>query len=224
MAEVKLLGLWGSPFSRRVEMALKLKGIEYEYFEEDKKNKSPLLLKYNPVHKKVPVLVHKGKPIAESLVILEYIDDTWGDIGPPILPKTPYERAMARFWPKFIDEMCIPTLRRASWSEGDEKEKAKNEAATLLKILDVEVKGKKFFGGETLGLVDIAAGFIACWFGVMEEIVGTQILNKDEFPNLCDWIEVFNNDNFVKQNLPPRDRLVGKYEAHYQAVKQARAA
>ncbi|XP_073135800.1 probable glutathione S-transferase [Henckelia pumila] len=221
MAEVKLFGLWGSPFSRRVEMALKLKGIEYEYFEEDKKNKSPSLLKYNPVHKKVPVLVHKGKPIAESLVILEYIEDTW-DIGPPILPKDPYERAMARFWAKFIDEMCIPTIRRAYWSEGDEQENAKKEANELLKILDGEVEGKKFFGGDTLGLVDIAAGFIACWLKVMEECVGFQILDKYKFPNLCEWIDVFNNDSFVKENLPPKDRLTGKYNAHYEAVKKAR--
>lgn len=102
MEDVKLFGLWSSPFTQRVVWALKLKGVTYEYFGEDLANKSNLLLQYNPIYKKIPVLVHHGKPMAESMVIVQYIEDTWPQI--PLLPQDVHNRSNLRFWSKFIDE------------------------------------------------------------------------------------------------------------------------
>lgn len=107
-SKVTLHGMWISTYSKRVEIALKLKGILYEYVEEDLQNKSESLIQLNPVHKKIPVLVHDGKPVAESLVILEYIDETWKN-SPRFFPEDPYERAQVRFWVSYINQqVCSP--------------------------------------------------------------------------------------------------------------------
>ncbi|GMH28969.1 hypothetical protein Nepgr_030812 [Nepenthes gracilis] len=206
--EVKLHGAWGSPFSKRVEFALKLKGIHYHYIEEEvlTKNKSPELLKYNPVHKKIPVLLHKGRPIAESQVILEYIDETWK--GYPILPQEPYERATARFWARFIDEKCWPSVW-SSFSEGK-----KEEAIENLKLLEKELEGKKFFGGEKIGFVDIVANFIAYWVPLIEEATGKQLLGE-EFPALCRWKDEYVSSAVIKEHLPSRDKLVAHFRARF---------
>ncbi|KAF8024445.1 hypothetical protein BT93_F1580 [Corymbia citriodora subsp. variegata] len=74
--EVILLDTWASPFGMRARIALREKGVEFDMREEDLSNKSPLLLKMNPVHKKIPVLIHNGKPVCESLVMIYSVGRT----------------------------------------------------------------------------------------------------------------------------------------------------
>ena len=100
---IVLLDYSASPFAMRVRLAFAAKGVEYLIKEEDlTQSKSSLLLKVNPVHQKIPVLIHNGKPVCESLIIVEYIDGLWKDKF-PLLPSDPYQRAEAKFWAHFID-------------------------------------------------------------------------------------------------------------------------
>lgn len=102
---VKVLGTTYSTYVNRVQIALNLKSVDYEYIEENlMSSKSDLLLKSNPVNKKVPVLIHGDKCICESLIIVQYIDETWTGNGYSILPSDSYDRAVARFWAAFFDE------------------------------------------------------------------------------------------------------------------------
>nr|GMD40141.1 probable glutathione S-transferase [Ipomoea batatas] len=201
MAEVKVLGRWSSPFSARVEIALKLKGVEYEFIQQDLSNKSPLLLKSNPVHKQIPVLLHNGNPIAESLVIVEYIDDTFAQ--------------------RSLRESCGSFLGKVHRRKGEELEKVKEEVGELLKVLDNELKKKKFLGGETMGFADIAANFVAVWVGALEEIMEVELgLTEEKFPHLCRWKQDFLNCDVIKETLPSKDKLVAY---HFSKVKPAAA-
>lgn len=103
-AAVRVIGGWASHYAIRVYIALKLKGVEYEFLQEVVGNKSELLLNSNPVYKKIPVLLHHGKPIPESMIILQYIDEVWASNGPAILPADPYDRAVQRFWAHYTDD------------------------------------------------------------------------------------------------------------------------
>ncbi|XVF29225.1 hypothetical protein REPUB_Repub15cG0102600 [Reevesia pubescens] len=216
MAEVKLHGFWASPFSYRVIWALKLKGIDYEYIEEDLGNKSELLLKYNPVHKEIPVLVHGDKAIAESLVILEYIEETWPQ--PPLLPHDPYEKAIARFWVKVVGCHLLEHPAHFSYfgATGEEQEKGAKDLLHQLKVIEEGLGNKKFFGGDTINLVDISCGWLAHWFPISQELVGVKLLEPTTLPQFTEWTKNFRDVPVIRENLPDPAKLV----CHIQRVRE----
>ena len=108
-------------------------------------------------------------------------------------------------------------LKEASSIEPKEKEQSVEEAIEALQFLENELKSK-FFGGETLGLVDIAADFVAFWMPIIEEVVGLQILTGDRFPKLYEWSQKFVNHPAVKESLPPRDVLFAFFKARFASV------
>jgi glutathione S-transferase len=61
----------------------------------------PAYLKLNP-NGVVPTLVHDGRVIIESTVILEYLEDAFPEV--PLRPTDPSSRAGMRMWLKRIDE------------------------------------------------------------------------------------------------------------------------
>ncbi|KAM7488423.1 hypothetical protein LguiB_025907 [Lonicera macranthoides] len=206
--EVKLIGFWASPYRFRVEWALILKGVEYEYIEEDIFNKSPRLLELNPVHKKIPIFIHNGKVVLESLVILEYIDEIWKNN--PLLPQDPYERAMIRFWAKFADDKLVLSAYFAMCSLEDEKVKAEKITIAMeaLERIEGELKGKSFFGGESIGYLDLALGWISYWLPVFDEVGSMKIIDPIKFPAIVSWMNRFANHKVIKNKLPPRDKMV----------------
>ncbi|KAL6642792.1 hypothetical protein ACP70R_020973 [Stipagrostis hirtigluma subsp. patula] len=187
---VRVIGLWASPFVIRALIALKLKGVEYEFVEEVVGKKSELLLSSNPVHKKIPVLLHHGKPICESLVILQYIDEAWssGD-APAILPADAYARAVERFWAQFIDEKFPRAIRVLKGTDDGDKDDAAGQLSAALQLLEeafVKLShGKHYFGGDSVGYLDVALVSHVGWVKAVEKIAGVRLLDEAKVPNLA---------------------------------------
>ncbi|CAJ1976572.1 unnamed protein product [Sphenostylis stenocarpa] len=209
MAEVKLHGFWYSPFTLRVVWTLKLKGIPYQNIEEDRYNKSPQLLQLNPVHKKTPVLVHNEKPLCESMLIVEYIDEIWPHNS--VLPADPYERALARFWVKYAeDEMFSAFVAFFRSNNDEEREKNVEKVWEVLTVVENQCFGdeKKIFGGDIINIVDIAFGSLFKFLEVAQDIVEAKVLEDEKFPHLHSWYNNFKDVPVVKENLPDHEKMV----------------
>ncbi|KAJ0806335.1 putative glutathione transferase [Helianthus annuus] len=208
--KVKLLGIWQSPFTLRVKLALSLKGVEYEYVEDDILNKSPMLLQYNPVYKKVPVLVHNGKPIVESLIIMEYVDEIWKDH--PLLPEDPFEKARYRFWAKFVDDKLVLMIIRMLRITPDQKENAAKEAREILKTLESCLNpNKPFNGDQNLSFMDIAIVWVGYYAQMLEKMLDVILLDDENTPLLNMWFRYVLDLQVIKECLPPFDKLVAHY-------------
>ncbi|CAK9149020.1 unnamed protein product [Ilex paraguariensis] len=91
---------------------------------------------------------------------------------------------------------------------GEDKEKSAKEARENLKILESGLQGKCFFGGETLGFVDIAAGWIAYWARMIEDIVDVMLIDEENISLLNAWFQDVLEVYIIKECVLPSDKLL----------------
>jgi maleylacetoacetate isomerase len=95
---MKLYTYFRSSAAFRTRIALNIKGIAYESASIEMRapaaaHRTPEFLAINP-QGLVPALEHDGATIAQSLAIIEYLNETHPD--PPLLPASPVDRAHVR--------------------------------------------------------------------------------------------------------------------------------
>ncbi|KPK34986.1 MAG: hypothetical protein AMJ66_02485 [Betaproteobacteria bacterium SG8_40] len=101
---------------QKVRLALCEKGLKWESRPVDlfrSEQYEPEYLKLNP-QGLVPVLVHEGRPIVESTLINEYIDEVFP--VPRLMPADVYERVRMRLWSKTVDEGLQEGVSEISFS------------------------------------------------------------------------------------------------------------
>ena len=82
----------------------------------------------------------------------------------------------------------LAAARKVVFSEGKEREVAILEVCEHMKMLEQQLNGKDFFGGDKIGLVDIVGNIVAFWLPINQEILGVEFLTPEKFPGLFEWI------------------------------------
>ena len=106
-----------STCSQRVRYLLHAKGLAFaehrlDLFRGDQLKPDYLAINPNGV---VPALVHDGRTVIDSAVIMEYLEDILPDVAPS-RPADPHGAARMRAMIRFIDEIPTPAIRVPSYN------------------------------------------------------------------------------------------------------------
>jgi glutathione S-transferase len=113
---ITLYDFGNSVCCQKVRITLCEKGLDWESVKVDlfrSEQYDPKYLRLNPKGV-VPTLVHDGKPVIESTLICEYLDDTFPT--PPLVPGDPWLRSRMRIWSKIVDEGLFEGVTEISFS------------------------------------------------------------------------------------------------------------
>ena len=150
-----MLTLHGSPISNyynKVKLALLEKGVPFEEKLVNFRDKDEALLSLSPLGK-IPFLTTAQGCVAESQVLLEYLEATHPQ--PPLLPKDPFAAAKVRELVTFLDwhlEMAARQLYGAAFFGAPAP--SESNAARIRREVEEKIRGLK----RILKLAPYAAG------------------------------------------------------------------
>ncbi len=209
---IRLFHLSGSPFARRVQLALEEKKLPYESVwltVSDGELRSPEHLARSP-HGKVPALEEDGITLYESSAILEYVEERHPQ--PPLLPADPALRALAR-----IEELeCVlyffeafgPLGRQVFFTDPAERDEALIETQRRAVVAELEKlearaagRGGEYVIGEGPTRADLT------WLPFVE-IAGRAGVDVDpaRSPWIARWMERLRQRPSYEACYPPHWR------------------
>jgi glutathione S-transferase len=106
-----------STCSQRVRYTLHEKGLSFSEIKLDLfagDQLRPEYLQINP-NGVVPSLVHDGRIVIDSAVIIEYVNEVFPE-PTPLVPQDPVDRAAMRSLMRYIDEVPTPAVRVPSYN------------------------------------------------------------------------------------------------------------
>jgi glutathione S-transferase len=168
-----------SLFSRKVEIALREKGLDYERVlvpftqEVGYQPKHPVVLQHNP-KRQVPVLIEGDLAVFDSTVIFEYLEDAYP--SPPLYPREARARARCRLMELEADEILFAPVRsllyRTEPPLGDAAAQARREAAgreaeaelaRQFAGLEARLQAGGWFCGNAFSAADAAMFMTVLW-------------------------------------------------------------
>jgi len=228
---LKLYSGWFCPFVQRVLLVLLEKQIPFQYIEVNPYHKPESLLKLNP-RGLVPTLEYENKPLYESTVICEFLEDAY-PTSKRLLPSDPYLKAKTRIWIDFVTSRIIPAFHRflqyqpkSAPSEDEGLAEVREDFVDQLKQFTEEMDPEgPFFLGKELSLIDI---IIAPWgvrLWVFDHFKGGLKMPAGEVGERWEkWLKAVQERESVISTTSEKEHYLPIYERYAKDTAQSEMA
>lgn len=244
-----LYGGWFCPFVQRAWITLHEKKIAHQYVEINpyKKEAGFLALNTRGLVPTLAVPVDDGtrgkqqqKPLYESSVICEYLDEVYADParhGPSLYPEDAYERARARIWIDHVSGKIVPAFYRfmqhsdaKPYTLSEAREELLGHLKTFIREADAE---GPFFLGSRFSMVDVMLAPWLCRFFLFDVYKegGLGVPAKGEgsedealWERWRVWAEAVQARDSVLDTLSDRGRYVDAYRRYAEDTTQSAVA
>jgi glutathione S-transferase len=196
----RVLRVYRIPFStnvERVSLALAHKGLDVEWEDVDPNDRSPVeRLSGQPL---VPVLVHDGRVVADSTVILRYLEDL--EPEPPLFPRDEARRAELEVFLDWFNRVWklppneIEAERGTAEPDAQRIDELGLELTGSLELFEAMLAGRDYLFGE-FSAADCAA-FPFLKYGLIHDesdteefhlILSEYLALNGSYPRLEAWI------------------------------------
>lgn len=194
----------GSPYVRKVQIALAEKGLAYEHVptipvaeppsDAPFPGITPAVRDHTPLGK-IPFARIDGRWLADSSVIIAYLDRLYPD--PPMFPTDAWDYARALWFEEYIDGGAVPRLFNTIYFErliapalmGRPIDQSVVDHATMVELpqiyayLDGQIGSRAFLAGEQFSIADAACASFAR--SMQQAGAGP---DSDRFPQLARYV------------------------------------
>jgi len=203
--KIRIYSMRFCPYAQRALLGLQLKQIPFEVVNVDLIQKPEWYLEKNPLGK-VPTLNHDGKIVYESLVCVDYLNDTFSS-GRPYVTKDAYEHAKQRMLTERLS--ALPSAFYPFYRN-------RQDPTVIKKLEDAfhlyeSLLQHDYFAGSQPGYADFMSWPWVERLSAIEILSNNQItLSKEKYPKFLAYIERMKNIPEIKTFL-----LDGKTHAKF---------
>jgi glutathione S-transferase len=201
---MKLIGSLGSPYVRKVRIAMAEKKLDYEFVLENVWAPETVIQQSNPLGKVPCLVMEDGGAMFDSRVIVEYLD-TLSPVG-KLIPANGRERAEVKCWEALADGVLdaavlirLERTQRPEMQQSPEwiaRQRGKVDAG--LKAMSVGLKETPFCSGTHYTLADVAVGCALGWLSFRFP----EIDWRETYPNLAKLFDKLSERQSFKDTLP----------------------